>query len=184
MFSEQAVQPLHQAGQDLGHRQRDGSGWNRQAGGFADRANELATRDQAIVGNVEEFTDDVVVLDGQKDRLDQVADERVVEQLPARAQKLEAAAFQARQQFRQDRAVARAVNKSGPQDHRRQVAVANVFANEDLRFNLRERVAVDAGGADRFELVGAVMIASGIHAQRTDMHEPLERVFVFRGLKQ
>ena len=78
------------------------------------------------------------------------------------------------QQLGQDGAVALAVDEPRPDDRRRQPVLAMVFEDQGLGLGLGPGVGVERIGGRGHGLVGPVMVAPLVHAERADVDEPLE----------
>ena len=145
-----------------------------QAGQLGDPADELFLGHRLAVGQVEDFADGGGVLGGEKDPVNQVLDVDAVEHLLAGPEVHEAAAPEVQEQLGQDGAVALAVDEPRPDDRRRQPALAMVFEDQGLGLGLGSRVGVERIRGGGHGLVGPVMVAPFVHAERADVDEPLE----------
>ena len=106
--------------------------------------------------------------------MNQVFHVDAVERLLARPEVHEAAAPEVQEQLGQDGAVALAVDEPRPDDRRGQPALAMVFEHQGLGLGLGSGVGVERIGGGGHGLVGPVMVAAFVDAERADVDEPFD----------
>ena len=145
-----------------------------KAGQLGHVADEPDLAHGLAIGQIEELANGGRVLRGQKDAVDKVLDVNAIEGLFTRAEVGERPPPKVHQQLGQDGAIALAIDEARADDGRGQRALFVVFQDEGLGLSLGAGVSVKRAGRRRDGLVGAVMVATRVDAQRADVHESLD----------